>query len=131
MLWAIRQSGDGEVLMELQQAFSDKIDNLEAGPELDRRIILDVMGWKPWEGEFCQGMSGEFWCIGSLDYETPQFCPSTDISAAWEVAGKLNGFSIGRSGGDGSWMCSCHGALAQAETAPLAICRAALKAVRR
>jgi hypothetical protein len=59
-------------------------------------------------------------------------CPhySTDIAAAWELVEKMKYFTLYR--GDGYWECEYSGQYLEsidAETAPLAICRAALLAV--
>lgn len=58
---------------------------------------------------------------------------STDIAAAWEVVEKLHLCELGMlvdGEGSASWRCVFGGpAFAEAHTAPLAICLAALKAV--
>jgi hypothetical protein len=78
--------------------------------EIDRLVAEKVMGWELcdygfWETE-----------VGPLDSET-EFNPSTDISDAWLVLEK-SGFhgEVGDIGGD-------------ANSFPMAICLAALKAV--
>lgn len=95
------------------------IDSLPAGRELDALIHDKVMGLE--------------WCI-----EHPELQPySTDISAAWEVVEKLNhhGFLLSflntRSPGN-RYLVEFRDKgdyVAAADTAPLAICRAALKAL--
>jgi hypothetical protein len=57
---------------------------------------------------------------------------STDISAAWEVVEKLKPqFQEITIDADKDWRCYFDSACAFAETAPLAICRAALLAVMK
>ena len=65
-----------------------------------------------------------------------EFAPaySTDIAAAWLVVEKCEYFNIERENKFvGTWQCDVvidvRGGSASADTAPLAICRAALKAV--
>ena len=61
----------------------------------------------------------------------PGWSASTDISAAWQVAATLSQFAVKRM--IGRWEVLCFdgitGHKASADTAPLAICRAALLAV--
>jgi hypothetical protein len=127
----------------------DKILAIEAGTELDTLIAKKVMGW-------CKGR--RFWLPypaydnlygtgytvpGYYDYDIPPFRPSTDITAAWEVVESArNDFShpflmsvetrascyvvLARwvdETGETTWV------NASADSAPLAICRAALLAV--
>ncbi len=95
------------------------IDKLEAGPELDALVAEKVMGMEP-DGPWAP----------------PKY--STDIAAAWEVlmvlVGRIPepiGIIIDKQGqffvvkGE---QCDLED-VASASTAPLAICRAALKAV--
>ena len=111
---------------------------MPAGREMDALIAELVMGWRV-EHEPYQFLDGE----AGTGYDDPgDFQPSTDIAAAWEVVERLNlldlyalkrsneydsqtaGYEVGEpSCGDGGryW-----DRLAEAETAPLAICRAAL-----
>jgi hypothetical protein len=125
------------------------IDNLLAGRELDRRIVLDVMGWKPWESPYAEGPSGRTYFISDdqVDYDFPDFKPSRDIAAAWEVVAKIQDllenftmvFNSDRGRGNNEWRIwkqelgpeENEEPLAGAPTAPLAICRAALKAVQK
>ena len=104
------------------------IDKMEAGPEMDALVAERVMGWtaerKPglphlWlpPGHFISGWS-----------------PSTDISAAWQVVEKMlekhEAFHLEYIP-DKQWYAMFWFAtyFTSADTAPLAICRAALKAV--
>ena|SRR3990167_916449 len=129
---------------------NDDIDKLEAGPELDALVATRVMGWKLGEPHFLHGelMHGgsveEVWegpGLPRADGSSPVswgFKPSINIAAAWEVVEKLNAkFKyIDIATGDG-WLCMVNSfdgnnpvfeTEGRAITAPLAICRAALKA---
>lgn len=107
---------------------------MEAGRELDERIASEVMGWKR-DGAAWMSPAGlrtiELSSFGS-------FQPSTDMAAAWEVVEKLTEksephFELSR-GRDG-WHAGFDldrpfkRVTAQADTAPHAICKAALKAL--
>lgn len=108
------------------------IDKLEAGPELDALVAEKVMGWNVHfvEPELRNGR--EHWRdpVHNTLYLPSQWCPSGDIAAAWEVVEKVvpgpQGFNLYLSS---AWQASFAGGTAVARTAPLAICRAALKAV--
>jgi hypothetical protein len=116
-------------------------DCLTASRDLDRRIMLDVMGWKPWKDFYAEGPTGKTYYIGNDDdYEFPTFAPSFHMASAWEVVekSKISFFTLeGKI--EGGWFCSIafikpeREALglghAEAPTPALAICRAALKAV--
>jgi hypothetical protein len=110
---------------------------LKAGRELDALVAEKVMGvgveW--WNGEplYVVTQDGHISSHHLAEY-------STDIAAAWEVAEKLraDGLEISVHNSwpynDGRrWCCDimAHGKWdnAKAETAPLAICLAALKAI--
>jgi hypothetical protein len=86
-------------------------NKIPAGRELDVLVGEYVFGWK------------------SISPDVPKF--STDVSAAWEVVNKfspLHLFILERDPNDLEWNCSFnakHG-IGFADTAPLAICRAAL-----
>ena len=120
---------------------------LKAGRERDALVARHVMGWS----RSNDGLGGAWWYDergnktiyggGSSGQSTyKEFRPSTDIAAAWEVvekmrimvsptllnrwiAGVLKGVT-----GDGKRY-YFDGTTAEADTAPLAICLAALKAV--
>lgn len=90
----------------------------KAGPELDARVAREVMNWEiagPWS-------------------------PSTDIAAAWEVVEKIGLFSDEAYDGIGftlwhdanGWFVGTPDFRTgvQAPTAPLAICLAALEALK-
>jgi len=120
------------------------IDKLEAGPELDALVAARVMGLTVVRDPVSErGVSiGE---AGPKGFDLKKY--STEIAAAWEVLEKLRCMlSKGKFG----WVHVCAGPkndgwevqfvqakfmepgeidfFLQAETAPLAICRAALKA---
>jgi hypothetical protein len=105
------------------------MDKMGAGPKLDALIAGKVMGWRNAAGA---------WIDDIIPWATPggyrrktEFCPSTDIAVAWEVVDKLKGvlcFELRRQP-DGGFCCSFGEKItAEASTAPLAICRAALRA---
>ena len=108
---------------------------MEAGREMDALVAEKVMGWKrvPHAHPEIEAAGG-MW----LTPRGPRMCPaySTDIAAAWGVVEWFTRRSytvaLHTTHSDG-WVCSIRGALladtAQAPTAPLAICRAALAAV--
>jgi hypothetical protein len=122
---------------------------LPAGPELDKLIADKVIGK---QAIIVDGQCRMLWIEGQLDrphffhkYSNP-WAPSTEIADAWIVVEMLwNNFWPVGSGGPrlqatiylqrSEWVCDiCDEGLflrvsARAETAPLAICRAALKAV--
>ena len=129
----------------------DEIDNMEAGPDLDALVAERVMGLV-WDESLCRVCG---WKL-TPDYCRPDNCSmrpmplrqadghaahSTDIAAAWGVVEYLkhHGFSHFQVWGHlDVW----HSAFANvdhefwsnevmAPTAPLAICRAALKAVQK
>lgn len=126
-----------------------EIDNLEAGRELDALVAEKVMGWTLGKPHLLHGYlmhgSVEIECWeGSLKDNVTQtkdsWHPSTDIRWAWEVVEKLKryGFELGYQfdeSGELEWDASfdmerhSEAHCVYAPTAPLAICKAALKAV--
>jgi len=125
----------------------EEIDQLEAGFELNATIAVKVFGWKKVEvtGHNFSGF-GYFRESRIYDiYELPNY--STDISAAWEVVEKMKEhkgewFALEYYPAEDSWEAgwkyddydtgpswSIFRNHATAKTLPLAICRAALKAV--
>lgn len=132
------------------------IHTIPAGRELDAIVAEKVMGWVGREGElWTDGATGKVtkWgtdnCITLNDATTSfYFRPSTDIAAAFEVAEKIGlfkncrhlhedgvvvqeGLGFRRTGWE--WVVEEvlqpigeNTILARGETAPLAICRAAL-----
>ena len=131
------------------------IDGMPSGPEMDRLIAEKVMGWKSkHRADKCDGVmfikcgacgrSGHGNCYGNGDGQIQIKCGehtsccdesalpeySIKITPAFEVMEKLNEPWLCRLPDD-TWECETKGAVkVWALTAPLAICRAALKAVR-
>lgn len=129
------------------------IDEMPAGLEMDALIARGVMGWHPDErGEFWLDETGN-WC-GSGEFpaalpairnaskvipeearQAAVFEPSTNIAHAMEavdVIKKSHNVSIQWRGDrqPGGWGVVIGEAMADGDSLPLAICRAALKAVR-
>ena len=114
------------------------IDKLEAGPELDALVAEKVMGWRMIRNDPLLSHTG--WIDGDgrkrTRYDPPPY--STDIAAAWEVLEKFPWFRIDNRGdyeGNQAFMVELSDDAKNlsgkmwAPTAPLAICRAALRAV--
>ena len=132
-------------------------DDLPAGRELDALVAEKVMGWRitawndgePWGNrevfppfEPINGIPADCDCISHSEAgEPPHY--STDIAAAWEVVEKLWDedfhvqFQLVHQVTAGKWRVEFptrkvphhNYVFAHADTASLAICRAALKAV--
>lgn len=123
-------------------------DKMQAGASLDRLIAEKVMGWKPIEpyGKYLINADNDTrFVINDECRSLPsppmgdEFYPSTDIAHAWEVIERL------RADGWIIWIGPCadngpdwdvqikrgtnYHERVTAETAPLVICRAALKTV--
>ena len=128
------------------------MDKMEAGPEMDALVAERVMVWTKidtWHGEpLAEGWNGFWdgewivWTERPLSDEEDQskpWTPSTDISAAWPVVEKLQSMEITirfHPQHRGPWKVTLFGLDGDltfitefADTAPLAICRAALKAM--
>ncbi len=121
------------------------IDEMTAGRELDALVCELVMGWRrePQWGLTTMGKPNKPSPEGTCSV-TSEVVPhySTDIAAAWEVVEKLcelDEFCLityfGSGGKVDGWVCELmsdykHDRM-KALTAPLAICRAALKAVMK
>ncbi|RLG44476.1 MAG: hypothetical protein DRN81_04505 [Thermoproteota archaeon] len=127
----------------------DEILRLEPGPELDRLMAEEVMGWEEGEDFDCSKEGPLIYYPSRNRVLGRKWSPSTDIAAAWEVIRKML---------DSGWGCEIYSpnnpyALenadkwfvvfaksgpivmqlnfsAKAPSAPLAICRAALLAVK-
>ena len=109
---------------------------MEAGRELDALVAEKVMGWTIRNGDWVDGEGYAQWEAFDSDYsDSPRFAPSTDIAAAWAIFEKTLGH-VERRGhpipGE-EWLATIwyEGKAGQAfaDTAPLAICLAALKVV--
>lgn len=106
------------------------MENISAGRELDALIAEKVFGLVPCQAEVHEGAYMRP-CHANPDSPTSggeTRCYSTNISAAWEVAEKLK-ITVRPSGGQW-WAALMHehdpGMWIPADTAPLAICLAAL-----
>lgn len=118
------------------------IDALTAGPELDRLIGEKVMGWACKDAYGCDGLVW-FDASGSelIDYGPTAYgwSPSTNIAHAWEVVERVRLQDYGSLelwwDAGAEWWCALFRFKSEtpemltADTAPLAICRAALKAI--
>ncbi len=118
-------------------------NDIEAGPELDRAVATEVMGWTP---DGC----GNYTIPGGGCVDHHEWAPSEYISHAWRVVERLSVVDHDNRYGkmelrspalkpDGGhdWMCTFRAYLASdmedyahGKTAALAICRAALMCVR-
>lgn len=105
---------------------------MEAGREMDIRVAEKIFPDDafPWHHQ-CD-YSGCFRCLSNAEHY------STDISAAWQVFEKLRQFGDFELGFRfGKWavrsgripQVAAYTTVTEADTAPLAICRAALKAL--
>ena len=98
------------------------IDKLEAGLELDALVAEKVMGWFVAKGPHSPTSPPDL---------IPRY--STDIAAAWEVVEKMidqgRRFVINNNFSRTMFIADFCGRDVLEKTAPLAICRAALKAV--
>lgn len=104
---------------------TEDVDKMEAGRELDLLIIKAVFGLEPQE---CMVGGHPRGCTGNITY--PPY--STDIAAAWQVVEKTRLFThCDITQLDDKWAISnwANDSSVEADTAPLAICRAALKAI--
>lgn len=125
----------------------DEILQMEAGREIDALVAELVMGWtkvrkaSTWESA-AMIYSGTFvYTIGvTPDQKTNDVIPyhSTDIAAAWQVVEKMRLVGVSMWIGphlDNEWAVQIKPSInnyhefVRADTAPLAICRAALLAV--
>jgi len=109
-----------------------EILRMEAGPELDRLVAEQIMGWS--EGKHFK--VGDFGVV-KLGEVIDIWSPSSDIAAAWEVVKELYDRELGiEMYGEKKFPWEAEILIpggrpvsVQAETLPLAICRAALLAV--
>lgn len=110
-----------------------EIEAMQAGPEMNDLIATDVMGWAIGDrGAHYIGNDGK-----NLYYVIRgEFEPSEDIAAAWRVIEADTEAHWEISKGKSNYQAvfvSMHSnpVITRAETAPLAICRAALLATLR
>ena len=107
----------------------DEIDKLEAGPETDA-LVAEAMGWKLETSKEYPTM--RHWMPSG--YGEGEWVPSTYIPFAWRVVEKLRGsyLVVIRQCAKSYWcdlgINEAEEWQAEAPTAPLAICRAFLKA---
>lgn len=112
---------------------------MNAGQPLDALIATKVMGWSPLEPgrtDAWTDTSGKIRSWENTSFES--FRPSTDIRAAWEVVDQIlkrgeYAFSLLSRDGAPGWRVELQRQIDdvsgfEAETAPHAICLAALKA---
>lgn len=108
------------------------IDDSLVGKEMNDAIAKEVMGWSGWPDD---GRWNDWYKDGLFVRPASQWNPCANIAHAWEAAEKLRlcvqphgaGWCATRNQ-DGD--ADCREWFAYADTAPLAICRSALKAVR-
>ena len=114
-------------MLILETLTPEQIDAMPAGREMDALVAKQVMDWPCFVSEDGNAI------LEHSDDPCPKF--STDIAAAWAVADMLH-FSIISQHPIG-WLVDTRSNTrlpfveVYANTAPLAICRAALKAVIR
>ena len=115
-------------------------DEMPAGREMDALVAEKVMGWRMMRGHWVPPEAAPETNILACPTSTYRY--STDIAAAWEVVEKVNllepygdtlwkdqrGWVFGVHDVDGAGY-AYEDVTVIADTAPLAICRAALKAV--
>lgn len=104
------------------------IDKMPAGRDMDVLVAGRVFDYSLTGDGYIKLFDAETKNPSVWVRQIPHY--STDIAAAWQVAMKFTGFSIGhRNGTFEGYVDGSPESLVYAETAPLAICRAALKAV--
>jgi hypothetical protein len=120
------------------------IGKLEAGPELDALVAEKVMGWRYAVTDERQRVARKeyHWFLDETGFGHLGFKPSTDIASAWLVfmhfpetyKGLTHtqrnslGWTLGQPLEWHCWIGATNNVVA--DTAPIAICRAALKAVQ-
>jgi hypothetical protein len=96
---------------------------------IDALVAEHVMGWwlaKDEDGEWCFMDGADFVCF---NFDVPHY--STDIAAAWEVVEKMGHVGLNwddTTNSPARWQCIMERGEYYADTAPMAICLAALKA---
>lgn len=114
--------------------------NLPAGPELDCIILERVFGWEPKRnamGDRIGWAGGPFGITQCSDVDTGRVSPSRQIEAAWlvveamEARGTRYCLNLRRAHPGGPWKAYFAPYLreTEADTAPMAICLAALAAL--
>lgn len=126
----------------MPQAEAINIDAMPAGAEMDALVAERVMGW--WRKYYPPAAEDAWFDANGFRMKRGAWCPSEDIAAAWQVVEKMVADRHTQDFHFGYKMCAgcewqfcfadkvagvfsdCAG---RAETMPLAVCRAALKAV--
>ena len=112
-------------------------ETMPAGRELDCRVAEKVMGYAV-QGDQIVPPNDAYVLLGimgAMKFDIPHY--STDIADAWLVVEKMkaSAFEVTIDDTDGDWWALFadleykHISSAYADTAPLAVCRAALKAM--
>ena len=118
----------------------DEIFNMPAGEQIDKLIAIKVLGYPeldledapcPYCGNIMRFCGSRSWCSLCSEWRHSAYKKYSDeISSAWEIVEKL---TDGETPNDcelrtsvRGWRCDLYKGYANAETAPLAICRAAL-----
>jgi hypothetical protein len=109
----------------------EQIESMPAGREMDALVAQHVMGWRPHFRNTAFYVSADHAesLMGRPLATVGKWHPSTDIAAAWEVVDQQQGglrFELRRRPDGGFWCSFGEEMSAEAESAPLAICRAAL-----
>ena len=121
-------------------------DQMPAGPEMDNLIADRIMGWKQtaldvfcYEFEPKRGVPiwtgrGENPGVASQGRGYLTFRPSEDIRDAWWIVKEIDGcLHLREHGEQGCWealFCHYPESKSHGDTAPLAVCRAALKTAK-
>lgn len=121
----------------------DDVDSIDAGPELDALIVSEVMGWPEWSPVtldslwWFRGPDNCVWVHWADGRPNTRFSPSTEADGAlrvldffkspWEIS--LMDHNLGWTVDLYHPACRCR-ARGRGPTIRLAICRAAVKAVR-
>lgn len=96
--------------------------------EIDKLVGQHVMGWT-----FVPGPEGSWYDAGVLLVATEDWSPTTDIHEAWQIVDKLRheGHALTIFTQTDGWGCATSKGVdaGYADTAPMAICLAALAAV--
>lgn len=122
-------------------------DTLVAGPEFNALIAHQVMKWEvvryhrdATSTPYVLDRFGSLYVVDLVQIAREQpFAPSTNISAAWLVIEKLDGkftiygpnatYAHAEYTNSPDWRAEYEGQTSYADSAPLAICRVALKVV--
>lgn len=117
---------------------NDEIDAMEAGPEMDALVADRVMGWRvaEWEDGCDYAFDATGFAVKRLTgYAKKRWRPSIDMGAAWSVVEHIglldHAATLSHHPNEGGWWVDDnhnHAIQSVAPTAPLAICRAALRA---